>query len=65
MLRMETEIELANRRGFSIDFYFAWTIGLYSGEMYGMRYGDMPYPTRDVATLANSYVLGLKTTYSP
>ena len=61
LFRMMYDFELARTGRVSISIYFAWTFGLYRGEIYGERFGDMPYPTMDYGTIANSYVLGLQT----
>ena len=63
LLRMNLELRLARVGPVSVELYFAWTFGLYVGEVYGQRYGDMAYPVRDYQTIASSYVLGLQTSF--
>jgi len=61
LARMTFELPLARAGRVGVQFYFTWTFGLYHGELYGERFGDMPYPTKDYTTIASSYVLGLQT----
>lgn len=61
LIRVDAAFELARAGRLGIDFYFAWTFGLYRGELYEARVGDMPYPTRDFTTISTAYILGLAT----
>jgi hypothetical protein len=45
------------------SIYFAWTFGYYTGDIYTDRIGDMAFPTRDYATLSNTYVLGVQASF--
>lgn len=61
LLRMGVELPIARVGRASIDFYFAWTFGLYNGEIYRTRSGDMPHATREVTLISSGYVAGLQT----
>ena len=56
LFRMGMDIPITG----GLEFYFAWTFGLYRGEVYRERTGDMPYTMRDASTMTTSYVLGLQ-----
>ena len=64
LLRYNFDVRVARVGPVGIDVYFAWTLGMYMGEVYGARSGDMPYPVRDYWTIANSFVLGLQTSFA-
>lgn len=63
LLRMQGSVRITRVGPVNLDFYFAWTFGVYKGEVYGMRHGDMPYPVRDFMTAASSYVVGFGTSF--
>ena len=62
LILMRGDYELARAGHVGVGVYFSWTFGLYRGELYTERFGDMAYPTRDYSTMASSYVVGLQTT---
>jgi hypothetical protein len=63
LARMRADFELARIGRVGVAAYVSWTFGLYRGEVFGERFGDMAYPTRDYSTMVNSYVFGLATTF--
>jgi hypothetical protein len=64
LMRMCTELQLAKLGRVGIDAYFSWTLGLYKGEVFNARYGDMPYTKRDYFSVTNTYIVGISTSVS-
>jgi hypothetical protein len=61
LLRLDLVCRLARVGRVEVNVYFAWTFGVYIGEIYKDRVGDMAYPTRDASTMTSAYVFGLQT----
>jgi len=65
LMRMDLEVPFVRLTGkvgyLSMGLYFAWTFGMYRGEINETRIGDMPYPKRDYSPLSSSYVAGIQT----
>jgi hypothetical protein len=51
LMRANIELPIVRLGRGTIDFYFAWTLGLYKGELYEDRIGDMAFPTTTRASL--------------
>lgn len=63
LLRFRWSARLVRLGPVNLDAVLSWTFGMYKGEVYGTRRGDMAYPVRDYWSVSSSYVVGLGTSF--
>ena len=61
VFRISIDREITRSDELALHVYFAWSFGIYMGDVYNERMGDVPHTTRHETTLSNSYVVGMKT----
>jgi hypothetical protein len=63
LVRFHFSARLASVGPLNLDLFLSWTFGMYKGEVYSTRSGDMPYPVRDYWSVSSTYVAGLGTSF--
>lgn len=61
VFRVMLDGEIARSGDIAVHLYCSWSFGVYHGEVYNRRAGDVPHTTRDATTLSNTYVAGVRT----